>query len=116
MKNTIVNRLTNHGFKMFSDQTKSDQAAYICSYQLRVRDEEGSTKYFINVALYDYSVFGMHVPNKLLEDYQPEWSVQFNTHSDDNTFNVNLFVEDDIESALKFYDKMFIAMECDYYD
>lgn len=111
---SIVSKLIKLGFKEFANPIKPDHR----SFQLKVYNEEGNTKlYFVNVDLYDYNTFeyAYRVPDFLKEDLQPEWSVQFNTHGDQETFNVN-WVGNDPEEALKFYHKVFVNMDCENYD
>ena len=110
----IEQQLQQKGFKEFKDPTKSHSTAYVKSYQLRVRDENLLTKYFINVDLYDFSVLNTNMPEFLLRDLQPEYHVQFNSHGD-NTFNVN-FLKKDLDKVIEFYENMFLCMKCEYYE
>ena len=111
---SIVNKLIELGFKEFHNHMKPDHRAF----QLKVYNEEGDTKlYFVNVHLFDYNncEFRDKVPASLKEDLQPEWSVQFNTHSNQETFDVNWYGKEPVE-ALKFYKKVFDTMDCESYD
>lgn len=114
----IEQELIDNGFVKFTDQTEVNTLCYKYSYQLRVRDEEGVTKYFINANLYDYNDMykSDRLPQALKDDLQVEFSVQYNGHSDQQeTFNVNYFGKD-VDDVMKFYEKVFVNMGCEYYD
>lgn len=114
----IEQELIDNGFVKFTDQTEVNSLCYKYSYQLRVRDEEGVTKYFINANLYDYNDMQNSelLPQSLKEDLQVEFSVQYNSHTNEQeTFNVKYFGKD-VEDTVKFYEKVFVNMGCDYYD
>lgn len=107
----IEQQLQQKGFKEFKDPT-NNSIGYVKSYQLRVRDDHLSTKYFINVDLYDFNLVNANIPEFLLKDLQPEYHVQFNSHGD-NTFNVNC-LQKDLDKVMEFYENMFLRMECEY--
>jgi len=109
---SIEQQLQQHGFKAFNNYLERGTKGYVKSYQLRVRDDNRDTKYFINVDLYDYNVIPS-APSQLKEDYQPEFEVQYNGSGE--TFNVNYFSKD-VDKAIAFYDKLFYAMDCEYYE
>jgi len=109
---SIEQQLQEKGFKVFNNYLNRDTKGYVKSYQLRVRGDNQDTKYFINVDLYDYGAIPL-APPQLKEDYQPEFEVQFNGSGE--TFNVNYFSKD-VNKAIAFYDKMFYAMDCEYYE
>ena len=111
---SIVKKLIELGFKEFHNPMKPDHR----SFQLKVYSENGYTKlYFVNVALFDYNNcnFRDQVPASMKEDLQPEWSVQFNTHGYQETFDVN-WLGNEPKEALKFYHKVFVSMNCESYD
>lgn len=108
----IEQQLQDLGFKEFDNILKK-----YCekSYQLRVRDKDGSTKYFVNVDLYDYNSFTdiANVPDMLKEDMQADYEVQF--HYNGDTFDVN-YNNQCPHKALEFFEKVFVSMGCEMYD
>ncbi|AUR84768.1 hypothetical protein NVP1063O_101 [Vibrio phage 1.063.O._10N.261.45.C7] len=105
-----VEQLKMLGFREWNN-TREPQ--FHSSWQLRVRDKEGVTKYFINVNLVDY--FNLPVPDSWKEDLVPEYSVQFN--NDCGTFDVQFFGKGKpVQDALDFYGNMFTQMNCLHYD
>lgn len=112
----IEQQLIEKGFKEFRDGLKKDKDIYYKSYQLKVRDDQGNTLYFITVALYDYNLFcnPSVVPAHFKQDLQPDTSVQF-TSEDGEVFNVE-YSGKDVDRMVKFYDNVFHTMKCQSYE
>ena len=110
----ILSELKTLGFKEFKNDMQPEA---IKSLQLRVRNEEGDTKFFINVDLIDYTSkpFANQMPKSYLNDHQPEYSAQFTNES--GTFNVDFLGRNkSVKAVTKFYHSMFNNMDCELYD
>lgn len=110
----ILKELKSLEFRSFHNQMKPEAAS---SFQLRVRDDEGVTKYFVNVDLIDYSSqpFADRMPSSWLEDFVPEYSVQF--ENDGGTFDVAFHGKGKkVQEVLNFYNSIFDNLQCEYYD
>ncbi len=106
----IVEQLKVEGFKSWNNTMKPEHHS---SWQLRVRNGEGVTLYFVNVDLADFS--GTAAPRSWKEDLIPEYGVQF--HNESGTFDVQFFGRGkSVGEALEFYSNMFKAMNCFDYD
>ena len=110
----IKEQLLAEGFQRYKDSTVTDKQCYDESYQLQMLDDKG-VKYFINIDLYDYRKADWHhnLPSPLLDDLQGTYQVQFNTRAG-HVFDVN-FTANTPKQAVAFFDKMFYAMGCSYY-
>ena len=110
----IKDQLLAEGFQRYKYSTVRDKQCYEESYQLQVLDDKG-VKYFINIDLYDYRKADWHhnLPSPILEDLQGTYQVQFNTR-EGHVFNVD-FTANTTEHVVAFFDKMFYAMDCSYY-
>lgn len=107
---SIEKDLKEHGFIEYKNNILAKDAK--TSYQLRVRNNQGVTKYFINVDLYDFSYI-VSAPESMKKTLQPQWNVRFQNSS--GVFNVDYFGEN-IQEVLGFYEDMFQRMECTNYD
>jgi len=58
----------NAGYVAFNSNILSDYAE--CGLQKRVRDEDGNTKYFINVMMYDMSKINVNLSKKYSFEYE----------------------------------------------
>lgn len=106
----IVEQLKLGGFKSWNNTMKPEHHS---SWQLRVRNEEGVTLYFVNVDLADFS--GTAAPHSWKEDLVPEYDVQF--QNENGTFDVQFFGRGKtVGEALEFYAQVFLKMECFDYD
>ena len=107
----IIEQLKVEGFKPWNDTMKPNPHS---SWQLRVRNEEGTTLYFVNVDLADYSQMN-RMPDSWRQDLVPEYDVQFQNES--GTFNSQFFGRGkSVGEALEFYSNMFKSMKCFDYD
>jgi len=79
-------------------------------WQKRVRDEDGRTKYFIQLPEYDFSKYP-DVP--INTSY--EMHVQFNGEQTVN-ISTSVHTQEDLEKAEEMVEKMFVRMEFEHYE
>lgn len=104
--------LLRNGYKKFDNDWRKrlNPDTYIYSYQKRLDNETGK-KYFITLNLDDYFKIALH--------YDKAWSVSVQFYlSEEETFNVEYFVYNHttIQMVEDFYEKMWNAMGCGYYE
>ncbi|AUR93539.1 hypothetical protein NVP1187O_226 [Vibrio phage 1.187.O._10N.286.49.F1] len=110
----ILSELKLLGFKEYKNDMQPEA---IKSLQLRVRSEDGDTKFFINVDLIDYTSkpYASQMPKSYLKDHQPEYSVQLTNES--GTFNVEFLGRNkSVKEVIEFYHSVFNNMNCELYD
>jgi len=110
----LVNKenLLNAGYKIYASPTSRNEPHYIESFEKRFDDEHGK-KYFIHLDCWDLRSLA-----KFKKDVDFGAKTQFNNENGE-TFDVSYFVrtgETTIEDVEKFFENMWVKMECAYYE
>lgn len=90
------------GYTKFENRTKYRNADYLL--QKRVRDEDGNTKYFITIYVYDLSEFGIDKVS-----YEADSIMWDNPEDSDSSYTIKISVNDidDMEQRFEKLHKWF---------
>lgn len=95
-------RFLDKGYAKFENITEYRNADYLL--QKRVRDEDGNTKYFITVYVYDFSMFGIDKVG-----YEADSIMWDNPNDSDSFYTIQISVNDidDMEQRFEKLHKWF---------
>lgn len=101
--------LLEHGYKAFTQKSIKEYTDQ--HYQKCIRDERGK-KYYITVSEWDNRQYQDRFK---IDDFSYEPDVQF-TDANGTTFNVEMLSPKSVGEMEKFFDSLWYAMCCEYYE